>query len=594
MPRVPTYQPFQVQPTIGPGPAFQAPSGPGPAQIAGEQLQQMGQAVGKVGEELGRYAQIQQERINRARFYDVQSDLRELFRQEEQGLRQLKGAQLFDSDKPAFEQSREMLEQKRGEIINSLPNQVLRDAFQQEFSRQFEGFNDRMMVYEGEQFELYKSTTQDAAIEGAIRDAFINTNAREENFLMGINIVRDKVADAGLDGIAANEAAAEMVTSLVSDQIDELTRQGRFAEAIEILNSPSLIRGVDEIGILSPEGATGFGAIKEDDLTALRYGVNKAEASFQSIKLASNGDLSGANEVIDSYKDILSEPDIFALQTAASEQKISYDRRQAALGNSNDASLERGLVEIISQPNVTVDDVMPLVSLLNDPEKGLKWINAARTAESQRETGATRDLERASPVLRDDLRRQYQKRNLTENQVRDKALELYGSQLLTSSDYAGLLNDLRQDSEDRKQIFDRTISASFEQGMFSFDFDNQREIQEQQVFQEFNSAWSSLQSKSDSEINRFIQDLLVQRSEATLPMPPLPPGYPVTPSSEQVNARIRQIDQQIREDDQSGQTLLSEEERNRLIDLGSNLQDWQEYFERQQPRNVGTTTEETR
>jgi len=323
MPRVPTYQPFQVQPTIGPGPAFQAPSGPGPAQIAGEQLQQMGQAVGKVGEELGRYAQIQQERINRARFYDVQSDLRELFRQEEQGLRQLKGAQLFDSDKPAFEQSREMLEQKRGEIINSLPNQVLRDAFQQEFSRQFEGFNDRMMVYEGEQFELYKSTTQDAAIEGAIRDAFINTNAREENFLMGINIVRDKVADAGLDGIAANEAAAEMVTSLVSDQIDELTRQGRFAEAIEILNSPSLIRGVDEIGILAPEGATGFGAIKEDDLTALRYGVNKAEISFNSEMLASQGDISEALELINDPENVLSAFDRFEMEKATN---IIYDR----------------------------------------------------------------------------------------------------------------------------------------------------------------------------------------------------------------------------------------------------------------------------
>ena len=594
MPRVPTYQPFQVQPSVGPGPAFQAPSGPGPAQISGEQLQQMGGAISEVGEQLGKYAQIQQERINRARFYEVQSELREVFRQEEQGLRSLKGAQLFDSDQPAFEKSRDFLETRRGEILNRLPNQVLRDAFQQEFSRQFEGFNDRMIIYEGEQFELYKSTTQDAAIEGAFRDGVLNVNAREENFVTAFNIVRDKVTDEGLTGIGAEEKASELITSMVSDQVDELIRQGRFADAIDLLNSAALTRGIDEIGILAPEGTTGFGAIKEDDLIALRYGVNKAEASFQSIKLASNGDLSGANEVIDGYKDILSEPDIFALQTAASEKKISYDRRQAALGNSNDASLERRLVEIILQPNVTVDDVMPLVSLLSDPEKGLKWINAARTAESQRETGATRDLERASPVLRDDLRRQFQKRNLTENQIRDKALEFYGSQLLTSSDYAGLLNDIRQDSEDRKQIFDRTISAAFDQGIFSFDFDNQREIQEQQVFQEFNSAWPSLQSKSDSEINRFIQDLLVQRSEATLPMPPLPPGYPVTPSSEQVNARISQIDQQIREDDRSGQTLLSEEERNKLLDLGSSLQDWQEYFKRQQPRNVGTTAQETR
>ena len=592
MPRVPTYQPFQVQPTVGPGPAFQAPSGPGPAQISGEQLQQMGGAISEVGEQLGKYAQIQQERINRARFYEVQSELREVFRQEEQGLRSLKGAQLFDSDQPAFEKSRDFLETRRGEILNRLPNQVLRDAFQQEFSRQFEGFNDRMIIYEGEQFELYKSTTQDAAIEGAVRDAFLYVNARDENFVTAFKIVQDKVTDEGLTGIGAEEEASELITSMVSDQVDELIRQGRFADAIDLLNSAALTRGIDEIGILAPEGTTGFGAIKEDDLIALRYGVNKAEASFQSIKLASNGDLSGANEVIDGYKDILSEPDIFALQTAASEEKISYDRRQASIGNSNDAYLERALVEEILRPDVTVDDIRPLVNLLSDPEKALKWINAARSAESQRETGATKDLERASPVLRDDLRRQFQTRNLTEDQAREKALEFYGSKLLTPSDYAGLLNDIRQDSEDRKQLFDRTISASFEQGIFSFDFDNQREIQEQEVFREFNRAWPSLQSKSDAEIDEFIQNLLVRRSEATLPMPALPPNYSTAPSLTEVNTRLAEIAAALNAERE--RPSMSQEEKNDLADLGISLQSWQTYLERQQNRNVGTTVQEPR
>lgn len=592
MPRVPTYQPFQVQPSVGPGPAFQAPSGPGPAQIGGEQLQQMGGAISEVGQQLGKYAEIQQERINRARFYEVQSELREVFRQEEQGLRSLKGAQLFDSDQPAFEKSRDFLETRRGEVLDRLPNQVLRDAFQQEFSRQFEGFNDRMIIYEGEQFELYKSTTQDAAIEGAVRDGVLNVNAREENFVTAFNIVQDKVTDSGLTGIGAEEAASELITSMISDQVNELSRQGRFADAIDLLDSAALTRGIDEIGILAPEGTTGFGAIKEDDLIALRYGVNKAEASFQSIKLASNGDLSGANEVIDGYKDILSEPDIFALQTAASEEKISYDRGQAAIGNSNDAYLERALVEEILRPGVTVDDIRPLIDLLSDPEKALKWINAARSAESQRETGATKNLERASPVLRDDLRRQFQTKNLTEDQARERALEFYGSELLTPSDYAGLLNDIRQDSEDRKQIFDRTISASFEQGVFSFDFDNQREIQKQEVFKEFNRAWPSLQSKSDSEIDEFVQNLLVQRSEATLPMPALPPNYSTAPSLAEVETRLADIAVALNAERE--QPSMSQKEKNDLIDLGRSLRPWQTYLKRQQDSNAGTTVQEPR
>jgi len=576
MPRVPTYQPFQVQPSVGPGPAFQAPSGPGPAQISGEQLQQMGGAISEVGEQLGKYAQIQQERINRARFYEVQSELREVFRQEEQGLRSLKGAQLFDSDQPAFEKSRDFLETRRGEILNRLPNQVLRDAFQQEFSRQFEGFNDRMIIYEGEQFELYKSTTQDAAIEGAFRDGVLNVNAREENFGIALNIVRDKVTDEGLTGIGAEEKASELITSMVSDQVDELIRQGRFADAIDLLNSAALTRGIDEIGILAPEGTTGFGAIKEDDLIALRYGVNKAEASFQSIKLASNGDLSGANEVIDGYKDILSEPDIFALQTAASEEKISYDRRQASIGNSNDAYLERRLVEEISRPDVTVDDIRPLVDLLSDPEKALKWINAARSAESQRETGATKDLERASPVLRNDLRRQFQNGNLTEDQARERALEFYGSELLTPSDYAGLLSDLETDLDERKRSWLNIIDAAFAQGQL--DFDNMKEVEREEARVQFDSIWSDIQNSPDADIRASVNDILRGFSQARLPgqamaPPPLPAGFTRPPTQEEIDNFMLPFDEEMANPETT-------EERKREIRQDQDYQIWDAWSRR--------------
>ena len=515
MPRVPTYQPFQVQPTVGPGPAFQAPSGPGPAQISGEQLQQMGGAISEVGEQLGKYAQIQQERINRARFYEVQSELREVFRQEEQGLRSLKGAQLFDSDQPAFEKSRDFLETRRGEILDRLPNQVLRDAFQQEFSRQFEGFNDRMIIYEGEQFELYKSTTQDAAIEGAFRDAVLYVNAREENFGTAFNIVRDKVTDEGLTGIGAEEAASELITSMVSDQVDELIRQGRFADAIDLLNSATLTRGIDEIGILAPEGTTGFGAIKEDDLIALRYGVNKAEIGFNSEMLASQGDISEALELINDPENVLSSFDRFEMEQAVN---IVYDRfleNKKAEDQAVSDEILANLQPLLEDKSLRPHHVAAFQGLLEDSDFRIYMGLAHKYAEDAEKGDSSDDT--YNTILYTDIISRFRDRSLTYREAQREVLSAQALGNLNETGASKIITEMDQLSDSRYAVaknnllniyFPEAIRGIMPEVAESrnLHIEAQHQMAENELFE----RWPELREMSYSEQAKEIQDIALR------------------------------------------------------------------------------------
>lgn len=67
MARVPVYRPFQVQQQVVGQPAAQVPNVQGPGQIAGEQMQQLGQALGQAGAQVGEFALRQQQRLNRLR-----------------------------------------------------------------------------------------------------------------------------------------------------------------------------------------------------------------------------------------------------------------------------------------------------------------------------------------------------------------------------------------------------------------------------------------------------------------------------------------------------------------------------------------------
>lgn len=231
MPRVPTYQPFQVQPSVGPGPAFSGPRGPGAAEIAGEQLQQMGQAIGQAGEVMGRFALAEQEKINTARLRDLKHQFRNEIQQVELEMSELKGAELVSGDEPAMERFNERVLQKRAELEGQLSNDWLQRNFATVADDLFYAYSDRALAYEAEQSQFYKLETLKAEIVVSGEDfaldptpenlATLKANLQE----MGADY--EGLADQALD-VFVQDSLDELVTAQIEVLLD---RPGGVAAA---------------------------------------------------------------------------------------------------------------------------------------------------------------------------------------------------------------------------------------------------------------------------------------------------------------------------------------------------------------------------
>jgi len=213
MPRVPTYQPFQVQPTIGPGPAFSGPRGPGAAEIAGEQLQQMGQAIGQAGDVLGKFALAEQEKINTARLRDLKNQFRSEIRQVELEMSELKGAELVAGDEPAMEQFNRRILQKRAELEGQLSNEWLQRNFAPVADELFYSYSDRALAYEAEQSQFYKLETLKADTVIAAEDFALDPT--QDN----LSVLKDDLLEMGRDYEGLEDQALDV---FVQDRMDEI------------------------------------------------------------------------------------------------------------------------------------------------------------------------------------------------------------------------------------------------------------------------------------------------------------------------------------------------------------------------------------
>ena len=234
MPRVPTYQPFQVQPTIGPGPAFSGPRGPGAAEIAGEQLQQMGQAIGQAGDVLGKFALAEQEKINTARLRDLKNQFRSEIRQVELEMSELKGAELVAGDEPAMEQFNRRILQKRAELEGQLSNEWLQRNFAPVADELFYSYSDRALAYEAEQSQFYKLETLKADTVIAAEDFALDPT--QDN----LSVLKDDLLEMGRDYEGLEDQALDV---FVQDSLDELVT----AQIEVLLDRPG---GVAAAGIL--------------------------------------------------------------------------------------------------------------------------------------------------------------------------------------------------------------------------------------------------------------------------------------------------------------------------------------------------------
>ena len=182
MPKVPVYQPSQVQPTVAPTQRVQSPLSPQAASITGQQMQQAGQALSGAGSQLARMVQDEQQKVNRARLRDANNQLRATINETKLEYEQLKGSDIVGGKEPVMQEYMRRVEDARQSIFEELGNDDLRYAFTESSDELLTRYSESALAYEAEQAELYKQDMLNTEI----------INASEE---LALNYAQPKLAD---------------------------------------------------------------------------------------------------------------------------------------------------------------------------------------------------------------------------------------------------------------------------------------------------------------------------------------------------------------------------------------------------------------
>lgn len=327
MPRVPTYQPFQVQPTVGPGPTFDGPRGPGPAEIAGEQLQQMGAAISGAGQQLGEYAQAQQMKMNKARLRDVANQFRTFISQTELDYSELDDVDVAQGGIDDFNQR---VLQKRSELEQSLGNEWLRENFAPTADELFFRYSDRALAFQADRAEAYSQKQLEISILAGAQEVALNYH--DADAFSDLNdLLTEQIEPLSSDPENLQTLRYAKWDAIASETIQNMIEGGRFAEAQEFYEnskqyiSPGLATNV-EISLQNAETASRIDAIKLDIF---------------------NGDMTREQlaEILPDFKD----NEQLELQQYEETIRNRRDAEQAALDSeryaNNRAELELGIVD---------------------------------------------------------------------------------------------------------------------------------------------------------------------------------------------------------------------------------------------------------
>lgn len=245
MPRVPTYQPFQVQPNVGPSPSFSAPSGPGAGQIMGEQLQQMGGAIGQAGTALGNFALAEQEKINTARLREAQLEFINVTGEAEIEMRQYKGAALImpgENGMAKVDEITQRVLQRREEIRNNISAPIVQQQFDAEADKVFLQYNSRTLALESEEKTSYENLQRDGLISHTQSVALLDPTFVDEETGKSVwdtldDLLQEKAVAGGVDpndqttmGVFVREQMATTIQPRVTELLEN--QQIPAAEAL--------------------------------------------------------------------------------------------------------------------------------------------------------------------------------------------------------------------------------------------------------------------------------------------------------------------------------------------------------------------------
>lgn len=177
MPKVPIYDSFQATPTTLQPTRLSVPQ---IQDVAGKQLQQMGQQMQRGGQQIGQVALDMQNEANQLRVDDALNKAKELALQMEfdkdTGFRSLKGINALErpDGKPLADEYSDNLKRNIEDIAGTLGNDAQRQAFALRSNDILTSMRGQAIRHEAEEFKTYTLSVSDGIQATALREIGLN------------------------------------------------------------------------------------------------------------------------------------------------------------------------------------------------------------------------------------------------------------------------------------------------------------------------------------------------------------------------------------------------------------------------------------
>lgn len=235
MARVPVYQGGQVLPEIRPGVQVQSPLSMEAASLPGRNAQTLAQGLGAVSSELGRVAEVEQDKINKVRFNDAYNEALSEAARLKSEYTQLKAAEAVKGvdGRPLAA----YYDEKLKEAIDRIGSDLTAPDLRQGFGLAASDLQSRFMIdaesYEVEQGAAYAEQVRDSTIVRSFDEIATSPSSPVATFHLGRakDALRDKLTDAGFDGEALDQQMKQALGQAHAGVIDQLSNAGNYEEA---------------------------------------------------------------------------------------------------------------------------------------------------------------------------------------------------------------------------------------------------------------------------------------------------------------------------------------------------------------------------
>lgn len=296
MPRVPTYDGFQVAPNTLPQAGrnplqYSAPQ----TNVAAQQARQAGQALSQAGGQIGQVALQIQEQANQLRVDEALNKIKEetlrLTHDQEVGYQNIKGVNALErpDGKPLSDEYSEMLTRRVSEIEGGLGNSAQKEMFARAARDVVTSFRGQIMRHEAKEYEAYALSVSEGVQATALNEIALFWNDPETIEKAVRRIQAHTYQQAQLLGKSAewqearvrqmtSKAHAQAITSSLehSDVLYADAYLNKYAgqmEAADILDARSKITSLLDLQVGDNIGAEVFAQfapdIAPDDFTRL-------------------------------------------------------------------------------------------------------------------------------------------------------------------------------------------------------------------------------------------------------------------------------------------------------------------------------------